>query len=276
MIESMKIEPGHLETRMMAWAAEAGVIARRHYRQTGELRFKEGKQAVTEADLEIEMMLRKRIIEEYPADGIVGEELGSDYEGVGAVGRSGRSWHLDPVDGTLNFALGLPGFCTSLALMDGDRVLAGCVYQPMMEDGFTATLGHGARLNGDPISVSGRSRMSDAVIGTQFKKNGRFIRNPQLLQAMFLETMKIRKVGAIALELARVAAGSYDALVGSFKGPIHSHDVAAGLLLIREAGGRISDHRGRDYMPGGPDLVATNGLVHDELIDLIARFPLSD
>ena len=272
----MKFEPVNLEARMSAWAEEAGVIARRHYRQTGELRFKAGKQAVTEADLEIEKMLRKQIGEEFPADGIVGEELGSDYEGVGAVGTSGRSWHLDPVDGTLNFALGLPGFCTSLALMEGDRVLAGCIYQPMVKDGFTATLGSGARLNGAPISVSKRSRLADAVIGTQFKKNGRFIRNAELLQAMFLETMKIRKVGAIALELARVASGSYDALVASFKGPIHSHDVAAGLLLIREAGGRISDHRGRDYVPGGPDLVATNGLVHNELIDLIARFPLSD
>ncbi len=275
-MEFMKSEPGHLEARMMAWAAEAGGIAKRHYRQTGELRFKEGKQAVTAADLEIEIMLRRRIGEEFPEDGIVGEELGSDYEGVGAVGRSGRSWHLDPVDGTLNFALGLPGFCTSLALMEEDGVLAACVYQPMMDDAFTATLGGGARLNGRQLSVSTRSRMSDAVIGTQFKKNGRFIRNPHLLQAMFLETMKIRKVGAIALELARVASGSYDALVASFKGPIHSYDVAAGLLLIREAGGRISDHLGRDYVPGGADLVATNGLVHDELIDLIARFPLSD
>lgn len=276
MTESKKSELGYLEARMMAWAEEAGTIARRHYRQTGELRFKAGKQAVTEADLEIEKMLRQRIGEEFPADGIVGEELGSDYEGTGAVGESGRSWHLDPVDGTLNFALGLPGFCTSLALMEGSRVLAACVYQPMLKDAFTATLGSGARLNGASISISKRSRLADAVIGTQFKKNGRFVRSPHLLQAMFLETMKVRKVGAIALELARVASGSYDALVASFKGPIHSHDVAAGLLLIREAGGRISDHRGRDYVPGGPDLVATNGLVHDELIDLIARFPLPD
>ncbi|MEN8008436.1 MAG: inositol monophosphatase [Candidatus Krumholzibacteriota bacterium] len=272
MNEPMAFEPGNLEARMAAWAEEAGAVARRHYRRSGELKFKQGKQAVTEADLEIEKMLRRRIGQEYPDDGIVGEELGSGYEGVEAVGPSGRSWHLDPVDGTLNFALGLPGFCISLALMEGERVLAACIYQPMLNDGFTSTLGNGARLNGAPISVSGRSRLADAVIGTQFKKNGRFIRNPQLLQAMFLETMKVRKVGAIALELARVACGSYDALVASFKGPIHSHDVAAGLLLIREAGGRVSDHRGRDYLPGGPDLVATNGQVHDELIDLIARF----
>jgi len=261
-----------LEARMMAWAREAGGIARGYYRGTGELRFKQGRQAVTDADLEIEKMLRRRIGAEFPTDGIVGEELGSDFQGIGPVGSSGRSWYLDPVDGTLNFALGLPGFCTSLALTEGHETLAACVYQPLVDDGFTASLGGGARLNGRPISVSARSRLADAVVGVQLKKNGRFVRNPELLQAMFLETMKIRKVGAIALELARVAVGSYDALVASFKGTIHRYDVAAGLLLIREAGGRITDHQGNDYVPGGPDLVATNGLVHDELIDLIARY----
>jgi myo-inositol-1(or 4)-monophosphatase len=262
--------PG-LEATMLGWAREAGDIARSHYRRTGELRFKRGRQAVTEADLEIEIMLRRHIIQEFPGDGIVGEELGSDFQGTGPVGSSGRTWHLDPVDGTLNFALGLPGFCTSIGLMKGDEVLAACIYQPLLDDGFTATLHGGARLNGRRVSVSTRSRLTEAVVGTQFKKNGRFVQNPELLQAMFQETMKIRKVGAIALELARVAVGSYDALVGSFRESIHLHDVAAGLLLIREAGGRITDHRGNDYVTGGSDLVATNGLIHDELIALIDR-----
>ncbi len=265
--------PG-LEATMLTWAREAGDIARRHYRRTGDLRFKKGRQAVTDADLEIEKMLRRHIGAEFPADGIVGEELGSDFEGTGSVGSSGRTWHLDPVDGTLNFALGLPGFCTSLGLMKGDEVLAGCVYQPLLDDAFTASLGGGARLNGRPISVSTRSRLIEAVVGTQFKKKGRFVQSPDLLQAMFLETMKIRKVGAIALEMARVAAGSYDALVGSFTEAIHLHDVAAGLLLIREAGGRITDHQGNEYRPGGTDLVATNGLIHDELIALINRYSI--
>ena len=264
----------HLESRMLAWAEEAADLARGYYRRTGQLQFKHGRQAVTDADLEIEKMLRRRIGEEFPDDGIVGEELGDQFEGTTSVGSSGRTWHLDPVDGTLNFALGLPGFCTSLGLMKGDEGLAACVYQPMLGDGFLATRGQGARLNGRPIAVSRRSKLSEAVVGTQFKRDGRFVRHPLLLQAMFLETMKVRKVGAIALELARVASGSYDALIASFKGSIHRHDVAAGLLLIREAGGRVSDHEGRDYVPGGPELVASNGLIHDELIDLIARYSL--
>ena len=264
-----------LESRMLAWAREAGAIARSHFRRTGELRFKHDRQAVTAADVEIEILLRRRIGEEFPADGVVGEELGSEYEGTSSVRPSGRSWHLDPVDGTLNFALGLPGFCTSIALMEGDATLAACVYQPLMDDAFTATVGQGARFNGQPVRLSERSRLAEAVVGTQFKKDGRFVRSPGLLQAMFVETMKIRKVGAIALELARVAGGSYDALVASFKEEIHRHDVAAGLLLIREAGGRVTDYHGIDYRPDGPELVASNGRIHDELIDLIARFPES-
>ncbi len=271
MTETEKRKLPDLEATMLGWALEAGDIARRHYRRTGDLQFKKGRQAVTEADLEIEKMLRRRISEEFPEDGIVGEELGSYFQGTGMVGPSGRTWHLDPVDGTLNFALGLPGFCTSIGLMKGDEVLAGCIYQPLLDDAFTSTRDGGARLNGKPITVSTRSRLTEAVVGTQFKKNGLFVQNPELLQAMFLETMKIRKVGAIALELARVASGSYDALVGSFIGAIHLHDVAAGLLLIREAGGRVTDHLGNDYVPGEPDLVATNGLIHDELIALIDR-----
>ena len=260
-----------LEMRMTSWAREAGAIARDHFGRTGPLKFKVGREAVTDADLEIEKLLRRRIKEEFPADGIVGEELGSDYDGVGATGSSARTWHLDPVDGTLNFALGLPGFCTSMALMKGDEILAACVSQALREDYFTATLAQGARLNGDPVAVSGRSRLCEAVVSIQFKKDGRFVANPPLLQGIFLETMKIRKVGAIALELARVAVGSHDALVASFKESIHRHDVAAGLLLITEAGGMVTDHRGRPYVPGGPDLVASNGAIHQELIDLIAR-----
>ena len=262
-----------LESRMLAWAREAGIIARGHYRRTGALRFKHGRQAVTDADVEIELLLRRRIGEEFPRDGVVGEELGREFEGTTAVGPSGRSWHLDPVDGTLNFALGLPGFCTSIALMEGEATLAACVYQPLMDDAFTATAGEGARFNGQPVLLSERSQLAEAVVGTQFKKDGRFVRSPGLLQAMFVETMKIRKVGAIALELARVSGGSYDALVASFKEEIHRHDVAAGLLLIREAGGKVTDYLGNDYRPDGPELVASNGRIHEELIELIARFP---
>ncbi len=261
--------PG-LEATMLTWAREAGDIARRHYRRTGDLRFKKGRQAVTDADLEIEKMLRRHIGAEFPADGIVGEELGSDFEGTGSVGSSGRTWHLDPVDGTLNFALGLPGFCTSMALLEGDEVLAACIHQPTTGDSFTAVRGRGTRLNGLPLRVSARQPLAEAVISTQFKKGGRFVADPELLHDITMAPLKCRRTGAIALELAWVASGGYDALIGSFAGGIHLWDVAAGLLLVREAGGTVTDHRGEPYRAGGADLVVSNGLVHQEILDLIA------
>ena len=256
----------NLEQNMIDWAEESAVVARTFYRKTGNLHFKSGREAVTEADHLIETLLRKRISEAFPDDLIVGEELGGDR--ATASGR--RVWQLDPIDGTLNFALGLPGFCTSLALMQGDDILAACVHQPLTGDTFTALRGAGARLNGQPTRVSGRRPLAEAIISTQFKKGGRFVRNAELLQAITLAPLKTRRTGAIALELAWVAGGGYDALVGGFASGIHLWDVAAGLLLVEEAGGTVTDHRGAPYRAEGTDLLVSNGLIHQEILDLIA------
>lgn len=255
-----------LEDNLLAWARESAAIALDFYRKTGDLAFKHGREAVTEADRRIEELLRRRIGLAYPDDLIVGEELGGRAEA--ADGR--RVWQLDPIDGTLNFALGLPGFCVSLALMQGPDILAACVHQPVTGDSFTARRGTGARLNGRPTRVSGRQPLAEAVISTQFKKDGRFVRDAALLQAVALAPLKCRRTGAIALELAWVAGGGHDALLGGFGAGIHLWDVAAGLLLVTEAGGMVTDHRGRPYRAGGADLVVSNGLIHQEILDLIA------
>ena len=154
-----EVEPGGrppLEKEMAGWAAEAADIALQYFRRTGDLAFKHGQEAVTEADGRIEAMLRERIAGSFPDDGICGEEMG---DGPNA-GTAARTWHLDPIDGTLNFALGLPGFCTSIALFEGGRPLAACIMQPAVGDLFTATLGRGACLNGRPIRVSARERLA--------------------------------------------------------------------------------------------------------------------
>lgn len=255
-----------LEKNLLDWARESGALALEFYRRTGDLTFKHGREAVTEADRGIEELLRRRIAKTYPDDLIVGEELGGPE--AGAAGR--RVWQLDPIDGTLNFALGLPGFCISLALMQGPEILAACVHQPVCGDTFIALRGQGARLNGLPIRVSARQPLAESVISTQFKKDGRFVRDAALLQAVTLAPLKCRRTGAIALELAWVACGGHDALIGGFGGGIHLWDVAAGLLLVTEAGGMVTDHRGLPYQAGGPDLVVSNGLIHQEILDLIA------
>jgi hypothetical protein len=162
-----------LEENLLAWADECGQMARGHFRRTGGLRFKHGREAVTEADLAIEEMLRRKIAAAYPDDCVVGEEMGGDGSAA-----TGRVWQIDPIDGTLNFALGLPGFCTSLAVLEGEEIIAACVHQPLVGDFYSAVAGGGARLNGEPMRVSGRAILAEAIVSTQFKKGGRFVQQP--------------------------------------------------------------------------------------------------
>lgn len=260
------------EKLLLTWCREAGEIALGLFRRTGPLRFKHGREAITEADREIERLLAARIRARFPGDGIWGEEFGGGEGETAGAAAAGRVWHIDPIDGTLNFALGLPAFCTSVALVDGERILAACVFSPLLDEGFTASAGEGARLNGEPVRVSGRAALAEAVVSAQLQKRGRFIRNAGLLQAVLLGTMKMRRLGTIALEMAYLADGRFDALVAGKGEPQPLYDVAAGILLVQEAGGRVTDHAGETWRPGAGDLVATNGLVHDDLIALIRRW----
>ena len=219
-----------LRRHLREWADEAGDMARGHFRRTGPLAFKTGREAVTAADRAIETMLRERIAGAYPDDLVVGEEYGGPAPGTDLAGR--RVWHLDPIDGTLNFALGLPDFCTSLAAIRDDRVEAACVQQPLVGDTFLALRGGGATLNGVALRVSDRAPLAEAVISAQFKKDGVIVSRPELLQAVFRRPLKVRKAGAIALEMAWVAAGFLDAMVAGFRDTIQTWDVGAGLLLV--------------------------------------------
>jgi myo-inositol-1(or 4)-monophosphatase len=268
-----------LEATMIGWAEEAAEIARSQFLKTGRLEFKYAREAVTAADHEIERLLTARIAGRFPDDGIFGEEFGrggpgssGDQDGAAVPETAGRVWHIDPIDGTLNFALGLPNFCTSLALMDGEKILAACVYAPLHREAFTASRGLGARRNGAPIRVSERSEFAEAIVSAQLQKGGRYVLEPALLQAILLRSLKMRRLGTIALEMAYLAAGRYDALVAGRGRPVQLYDVAAGILLVQEAEGRVSDHTGAPYRPYVTDLVASNGRVHDELIGIISEF----
>jgi len=268
-----------LESTMRGWAEEAAEIARDHFLRTGPLQFKYAREAVTAADVEMERLLARRITEAFPGDAVHGEELGpgagnqspgagNQSPGARAEGR-GRIWHVDPIDGTLNFALGLPTFCTSFALMDGDQIEAACVYAILRQECFTAVRGGGCHLGGELVRVSDRSTFGEAIISAQLQKGGRYVQNAALLQALLLRSMKMRRLGTIALELAYLAAGRFDALIAGRGRPQALYDVAAGILLVAEAGGRVTNHLGEPYRPGSTDLIASNGLVHDELIGII-------
>lgn len=264
MIERSEAPGPELEQTMIDWCAEGAEIALRHHRQTGDLKFKYAREAVTIADREIEKLLRQRIGAAFPADNIVGEEFG----GEPASRMEGRTWQIDPIDGTLNFALGLPNYCLSLALMSGEQTLAACILQPSTGDTFTALLGQGARLNGLPLGCPSGRRLAESIISLHLKMDGLVMSEPALLHQVMSAPLKVRRCGAMALELAWVAAGFCDLLLASFKGEIHRWDVAGGLLMITEAGGVAQDFQGRPYCLGAPELMAGSDLVAGPLVDM--------
>ncbi len=256
-----------LQKIMAGWALEAGQIALTLFRRTGDLEFKYDREAVTEADRRIETMLRERITAAFPDDLIVGEEFGGqEVSGSGEILSNQRVWYLDPVDGTLNYALGLPEFCTSITLMQGADVLAACIGQPVSGDIFTAERGCGTYLNGAAVSVSGREKLSEAIISTQLKKESRFVQNAALLKTLLTSPLKMRRMGAIALELAYVAAGFYDGLLGAFLQEMPLWDVGAGILLVEEAGGKVSNGKGTAFKPGDHEILACTPRVHEEIL----------
>jgi len=262
--------PRELEALMVDWSREAGATALACFRTPADLVFKEGHRAVTEADRRIEARWRELLATIFPGDRVVGEEYGGPA--TSDLDPGDRVWRLDPIDGTLNFALGLPGFCTSMALMQDSQVLAACVHQPTTGDVFTALRGQGARLNGRPLAVSVRSPLSTAVVSAQLRQDGWLMTRPGLCRELYGRAMKVRQTGAIALELAWTAAGFLDALIAGFTDEIHLYDVAAGLLLVIEAGGEIIDFQGRPYQPEGSTLIAGNGAIQAELVALLAAY----
>ena len=257
-----------LDKLMTGWCLEAAEIARGLHRRTGALEFKHGQEAVTEADRRIEQLLRERISAAFPADLVVGEEFGGPAEEEMA-GR--RVWQIDPIDGTLNYALGLPNYCTSLALVQDGQVLAACIHQPPTGDTFTALRGEGSFLNGERRRLRPCAALREAVFSFQLKSTGHVMAEANRQHRLCSSVMKVRRAGAVALELAWVGGGLCDGLLGSFVDRMPVWDAAAGLLLCLEAGAVATDFQGRAYRLGGPELlVGREGVVH-EMVDRLAR-----
>jgi myo-inositol-1(or 4)-monophosphatase len=261
-------DPASLRAFIGELLTEIGPYVAGEFGRTGPLRFKVGREAITHVDEEAERRLVARILDRYPDHAIEGEEGG--LQGNPA---SAWVWHLDPIDGTLNYSIGIPLFSMSVGVMRGEELVAGGVMDPLRNELFTAGRGEGAWLGADRIEVTDRSGLRQAIVSTQSSRHGRFIRDAQMLKALQVETLKNRRLGSIALELAYVAAGRFDLLLAGKNVPQNLYDVAAGILLVEEAGGRVSDADGRPFGPGSFDLVASNGQVHDEVLEFVRRFP---
>ncbi|WP_193367942.1 inositol monophosphatase family protein [Pelagibius marinus] len=225
---------------------------------------------VSTADLKAEKVLKEELRKARPGYGFLMEES----EEVAPSDDSGRRWIVDPLDGTSNFLHSLPHFAISIALEERGEIIAGLVYDPIKEDLFHAEKGQGAFLNDRRIRVSARNRMTDCLIATGAPFAGKGDR-PQFLgeiDAVMANTAGIRRWGAAALDLAYVAAGRFD---GFWERGLAPWDYAAGLILVREAGGYVSEMNGKALIMGSPSVLASNNAIHSDLMKLL-RKPLSN
>lgn len=225
---------------------------------------------VSNADLKAEKVLKEELQKARPGYGFLMEES----KEVPASDESGRRWIVDPLDGTSNFLHSLPHFAISIALEERGEIIAGLVYDPIKEEMFHAEKGQGAFLNERRIRVSARSRLTECLVATGAPFAGRGDR-PQFLgeiDAVMANTAGIRRWGAAALDLAYVAAGRYD---GFWERGLAPWDYAAGAILVREAGGYVSEMNGKSLVIGAPSILATNNAIHSDLMKLL-RKPLSN
>lgn len=223
---------------------------------------------VTEIDLECERMCRARLAERFPSHDILAEEFGA-----GPVERpaSRYRWVFDPLDGTTNYAHGLPVFCCSLALEVDGHAEVGVVYDPTRRELFTAERGQGAFLNGAPMRVSETMVLGDGLLVTGFPYDVHREREHLvgLFSAFLGEARAVRRLGSAALDLCYVGAGRFDAF---WEQRLHPWDVAAGALVVHEAGGLVTGMDGAEFDVAAGHLVASNGRLHDAALTVIRTF----
>lgn len=238
-------------------ATGAGSILREHHGKRHTIEYKGAIDLVTEVDRAAEAYMRERLAETFPDHEILGEE-----EGLKTSGSAYR-WLLDPVDGTTNYAHGFPYYCVSVGLEHEGHIIAGAVYNPILDELFSAALGEGATLNGVPIRVSETDELRRSLLTTGFPyqviQDGS---NLPLFTRFLYRCQAVRRAGSAALDLCHVACGRYD---GFWEPGLSPWDVAAGSLIVQEAGGKMSDYHGGPFDPYAKELLASNGRLHEAM-----------
>ncbi|HXS35653.1 MAG TPA: inositol monophosphatase family protein [Flavipsychrobacter sp.] len=244
---------------------EAGRIIHNYFQGTFKIENKDGiNNLVTEVDKLSETRIIEIIKRYYPEHAIISEEIGELKK------DSPYQWIIDPIDGTVNFAHAIPICCVSIAIKHNDDLLFGAVYNPMMNELFFAEKGRGATLNGMPISVSKKKEFRTACLVTGFPyKWPQNSEHPiKVFERFILEGLPVRRLGSAALDLCWVACGRFD---GFWEYNLNSWDIAAGYLIVQEAGGRITNFEGHIYNVFDKETLATNGLIHEEMLTLIHK-----
>ena len=222
---------------------------------------------VTESDLAAEKLIIERIRSYYPRHAILSEEAGASEGNVGPDGNSEWRWIIDPLDGTTNYAHGYPCFCVSIALERAGKLDIGVVYNPVLDELFAAERGQGATLNDRTIRVSEIEDLNSAMLCTGFPYNVR--ERPDFARQFSNFTMRaqaVRRDGSAALDLAYIACGRFD---GFWEDGLNPWDIAAGVLLIEEAGGLVTDFKSGPLDIFTPKVLATNGLVHEAMMRVL-------
>ncbi len=249
---------------MSAIAREAGALLLQYFHQGLKIEYKGDADLVTAADRASESLIRERIAKQFPSHDVLGEEQGLNDQG------SDYRWYVDPLDGTTNFAHGYPVFCVSMALEHrvsgaSGELVAGVVYDPTRDELFTAEQGKGAELNGTPIHVSKAAQLKECLLATGFPSHKRH-KNPNIhfYHQITLRTHGVRRAGSAALDLCNVASGRFD---GFWEFNLNPWDTAAGALIVEEAGGKVSCFDGSTFLLDSRETLASNGLVHDALVN---------
>lgn len=222
---------------------------------------------VTRVDKESEAVIRRIIQEAFPDHAILGEEQGQEGDAAAS-----HRWIVDPLDGTINYASGFPFYCVSIALEIDGKPAVGVVLDSVRDELYTAVRGQGAFLNGARIHVSDTDRLSQSVVSTGFNSTDDNIRtNLPLFEKALRTARAVRRGGAGALDLCLVASGRQD---GFWELTLNPWDVAAGVLVVQEAGGRVTGGQGEPYVSSNPVLAASNGHIHEELLKTL-EIPVS-
>jgi myo-inositol-1(or 4)-monophosphatase len=247
---------------MQELAREAGTMLLSYFGKVA-IEYKGDVDLVTAADRNAEELIVARIRKQWPGHDLVGEEgsrreTGSDFR-----------WYIDPLDGTTNFAHGYPVYCVSLALEYRNERVAGVIFDPTRNEMFTAERGAGARLNDRAIHVSKTPRLAESLVATGFPSHKRH-KNPNIhfYHQITLRSHGVRRAGSAALDLCYVACGRYDAF---WEFNLNSWDTAAGVLLVQEAGGKVTNFAAGPFSIDSREVLASNGMLHDELITEFAN-----
>jgi myo-inositol-1(or 4)-monophosphatase len=249
-------------------AREAGKLLMEKFGTELKIARKGEVNLVTEADLAAEALIVSRILAAFPGHTILAEENHSARKAGSYI------WVIDPLDGTTNYAHGFPVFAVSIGLEIGGVLACGAVYNPVLDQMFTARRGSGAWCNGKPIGVSTTESLGESLLSTGFPYEIRTSPDNNLdnFREFALRAQGVRRGGSAALDFCSVAAGSFD---GFWEISLHPWDCAAGYLLVREAGGRVTNFRGEEGSIYEPEMVASNGRIHEEMLSTLSKIRAS-